>query len=502
MLLIEAGGSDRDVRIRAPGLYFALWRSKHDWNFSTEPQAGVDGRRMYWPRGKVLGGCSSLNASLYVRGHRDDYDGWRDAGNPGWGWDEVLPYFRRSQDQQRGASAHHGGGGPLRVEDQRMCAPVSVAFAEALARGAGVAKVDDFNRGDSEGAGLYQVTCRDGLRCSTAQAFLAPARKRPNLTVASGALALGLTFAGSRVDGVRYRIGTKELTATARREVLLCGGSIGSPQLLMLSGIGPAAHLKEHGIPVRLDRSGVGQNLQDHLMATVTYDVAGKGARRVSRLNLTGWMARYLAGRGGPFGNSPVEAGGFVKSVVDAPRPDLQFMFAPVPTDEPNTDEARGVPYGHRRMTMLPSLLYPRSRGELRLRSSDPAAAPAIEPRYFSAPEDLELLVRGVKLSREVAATGPLAPHIGAEVRPGPAATDDDAIRASIRRHVHTSVHPGGTCAMGTGADAVVDPSLRVHGIDGLRVIDGSIMPTIVGGNTNAPIIMIAERAADLIRAS
>ncbi len=500
VLLLEAGGSDRAMNVRAPGLYFALWRTARDWAFVTEPQAGVDGRRMFWPRGKVLGGSGSLNASLYVRGHRDDYDGWRDAGNPGWGWDDVLPLFKRSQRQRRGASAAHGADGPLDVDEQADLAPASRAFADALAKVCGVSLVDDFNGGDSTGAGLYQVTIRDRVRCSTSLAFLDPARARPNLTVVTGALVAGLVLEGKRATGVRYRVGKRDEIARADREVVLCGGAVGSPQQLLLSGIGPADHLRAVGVPVAVDLPGVGRNLQDHLFCTVTYDTPAGSTRALTRFSLVGSLTRYALARRGPLSRSPVESGGFVRTRPGLPCPDLQFHFAPYPTDEPNTDEKRATPFG-RRMTILPSLIYPRSRGEICLRSSDPAMAPVIEPRYFSDPADLELLVTGVKLAREIAATEPLASHRGTEIRPGAAATTDDAIRASIRRHVNTIFHPVGTCAMGSGADAVVDAQLRVRGVDGLRVVDASIMPTIVGGNTNAPTIMIAEKAADLIRA-
>ncbi len=462
--LIEAGGSEKTMNVRGPGLYFALWRTARDWAFTTEPQEHVDGRRMFWPRGKVIGGSGSLNASLYVRGHRSDSDGWRDAGTPGWGWDDVLPLFKRSQKQRRGASAAHGAAGPLDVDDQQGLAPASLAFAEALAAVCKVPAVTCFNGGDSTGAGHYQVTVRDRVRCSTALAFLEPARARPNLTVVTGALVTGLVLDGTRVTGVRYRAGKKDEIARAEREVILCGGAIGSPHILLLSGIGPAAQLRAADVKVAHDLPGVGQNLQDHLLTTVTYDTPGGSTLALTRISLMASLLRYAVAKGGPFARSPVEAGGFVHTRAGLRAPDLQFHFVPWPTDDPNTDEKHPPPYG-RRLSILPSLIYPESRGEIRLRSNDPAAAPVIEPRYFSESADLELLVTGVKLSREIAAAEPLARHCGAEVRPGPAATTDDAIRASIRRHVNTIFHPVGTCAMGTGADAVVDPELRVRGL-------------------------------------
>ena len=488
VLLLEAGGSERTLKIRAPGLYYKLWRSAHDWHFVTEPQAHVDGRRMYWPRGKVIGGSGSLNTLLYVRGHRGDYDGWRDAGNPGWGWDDVLPLFEKSVPV-------------LDVAHQPEVQQVSQAFAETLAKRCGVGLVDDFNRGDSEGAGLFQVTVRRGERCSSALAFLAPARSRPNLTVVSKALALGLVIDGSRVAGVRYRAGGVDETAAAGREVILCGGAIGSPHLLLRSGIGPAAQLREHGVTVELDLPGVGQNLQDHLLTFVSHDVKPGSARALTTLTGLGWLAQYLFGKRGPLSRSPVEAGGFVKIDPGAPRPDLQFHFAPYGGFEPNTDQPSPDPKGPQVM-ILPSLLYPKSVGEIRLASKDPMAAPVIDPRYLSDPADLALLLAGVKLGRELAATEPLAAHLVAERRPGKAAVSDDELCAVIRSNLNTIFHPVGTCKMGTGPDAVVGPDLRLRGVDGLRVADASIMPSIVGGNTNAPTIMIAEKAAELIRAA
>jgi choline dehydrogenase len=498
VLLIEAGGSDRSLWIRAPGLYFALWRGKYDWAFCTEPQQNVDNRRMFWPRGKVLGGSSSLNAVLYVRGHRDDYDGWRDLGNPGWGWDDVLPYFKRSQRHVRGPSDHHGAEGGLHVQDMRDVSPVSLAFAAALAARAGVPFVDDFNRGNSEGAGIYQVTCCENDRCSASVAFLRPALDRKNLEVVTNAHVTRLVTSTSRVTGVRYKVGKTEHSAEAR-EVVLSAGAIGSPQLLLLSGIGPAAHLKELGLPVVLDLPGVGQNLQDHLLTTVTYDLSEPATPMVSLGHLLGWIARFAVNKSGPLGHSLVESGGFVKTRPGLPRPDLQFHFVPYPTDEPNTDEKRNLTKG-RQFTILPSLIYPRSVGEIRLKSKDPLAAPAIDPNYLSAREDLELLIQGVRLSREIAATAPLSRYRGKELRPGAHATSDEQIAVDIRQHLSTIFHPVGTCKMGIDAMAVVDPELRVRGIEGLRVVDASIMPRIIGGNTNAPTIMIAEKAADLMR--
>jgi len=499
VLLVEAGGSDESLWIRAPGLYFALWRSKFDWAFSTEPQRHVDGRRMYWPRGKVLGGSSSLNASLYVRGHRDDYDHWRDLGNRGWGWDEVLPYFKRSEHHVRGASEHHGADGALCVQDMHGVNPVSLAFATALAARTGVPFVDDFNRGNSEGAGIYQIACRDRVRCNTSTAFLRPALARKNLEVVTNAHVTGLQTSSSRVTGVRYKVGNAERLAEAKREVVLSAGAIGSPHILLLSGIGPAQQLKEHGIPLLLDLAGVGQNLQDHLLTTVSYELTEPATPIVSLPNLLRWLAQFSLNKSGPLGRSPVESGGFVKTRPELRHPNLQFHFVPYPTDEPNTDEKRKLPNA-RAFTILPSLIYPKSTGEIRLKSSDPLAAPAIDPNYLSAREDLELLIEGVRLSREIADTAPLSRYRGRELRPGAVNTSDEQIAGDIRLRLSTIFHPVGTCKMGNDAMAVVDPELRVRGIEGLRVVDASIMPMIVGGNTNAPTIMIAEKAAEMMK--
>jgi choline dehydrogenase-like flavoprotein len=494
--LLEAGpASHRSFRVRAPGMYQLLWRSKLDWAFSTEPQPHCDDRRHFWPRGKVLGGTGSLNTLVYIRGHRANYDAWRALGNPGWGWDDVLPYFVRSEANQRGASAYHGADGPLPVADIEPSGAAR-AFVAALAARCNVRITDDFNTGDHEGAGHYQLTVRDGMRASTAVAFLDPARDRPNLTVITGALATSLVLDGDRVTGVRYRANRSEHTLLAR-EVVLAGGAIGSPHLLLLSGIGPGDELRAAGVAPRHELPGVGKHLEDHLLMAVVHEVPNAGVHALSRGRLAMWVAQHLLRRSGPLATSPVDAGGFVKLDPAAAIPDLQFHFVPWGVALP-TDDALAMRFG-RQASLLPSMIYPRSAGEVRLRSADPAAAPIIDPRYFSDPADLDVLVRGVKLSREIAAVAPLAQVLGKELLPGAEADTDDAIRAAIRRYCNTIFHPTGTCKMGTDALAVVDPELRVHGLRGLRIADASIMPRIIGGNTNAPVVMIAEKAADLM---
>ncbi len=499
VLLLEAGGRDGALFIRGPGLYYMLWRGKHDWAFHTEPQAGVNGRKMFWPRGKVLGGSSSLNAMIYIRGHRSNYDGWRAGGNPGWGYDDVLPYFKRSENWRGEASPYHGVGGPLDVRDAGPCARIAEAAVDATLERCGVARNDDFNGAEQEGAGHYQYTVRDGRRWSAADAFLHPAAARPNLEIVTGATAAGLVVTGGRVEGVRYVAGGKQHTATASKEVILAAGAIGSPHLLLLSGIGPADHLKAKGVPVVHDLPGVGGNLQDHLLTPVQFRALEGSARTYSVLGSLGWLGRYAFMGTGPLTQPPVHTGAFVRTRSGRPCPDLQLHILPWGGFTPNFDEKRNPDAGAW-LLFLPTLIYPESRGTVRLHSADPLAPPAIDPRYFSAKADLDLMVAGVKLAREIAAAKPLSRLRGDEVAPGPAARSDAELETDIRLRCNTIFHPVGTCKMGSDEQAVVDAELRVRGLAGLRVADGSIMPTVVGGNTHAPIVMIAEKAADVIR--
>jgi choline dehydrogenase-like flavoprotein len=485
--LIEAGGaSHRTFDVRAPGLYQKLWKTPLDWAFTTEPQAACAERKHLWPRGKLLGGTSCLNAVVYIRGNRANYDAWN---LPGWRYADVLPLFKRSEDNARGASEFHGAGGPLHVSDS-IPSGVARAFVAATAARCKVAADVDFNGADQEGAGHYQLTVRRGQRASTAVAFLDPVRDRPNLEVLTSSHALGLVLDGTRVTGVRLRDRVVE-----GKEIILAGGALGSPQLLLLSGIGPGDELRAVGVTPKHELPGVGKNLQDHLLAAVTYESAT--SRRLSIPNLLVWMARHRLGGGGPLGMSAVDAGAFVKSSPAAALPDVQFHFTPFGVKLP-TDAGPKPAFG-KFASLLPGLIYPRSHGEVRLHSADPMAPPAIDPRYFSDAADLEHLVAGVKLSREIAATAPLAGILGKEVFPGPDVTSDDALRDNIRATCNTIFHPVGTCKMGTDALAVVDPELRVRGLEGLRVADASVMPRIIGGNTNAPTIMIAEKCAELL---
>ena len=498
VLLLEAGGSDASLRVRTPGLVGLLWRNRFDWTFFTTPQEHLGGREMHWPRGKVLGGTSSINYMVYMRGHRDNYDAWRDEGNAGWGYDDVLPYFKRSEDNARGADAFHGAGGPLHVGDVE-CNPMSDLLVEAAKDALAVPGNRDFNGSAQEGVGRFQATIRDGVRCSTAVAFLAPARGRPNLAVETEALALGVEVEKGRATGVRYSRRGQTHVARAAREVIVSAGAIGSPHLLLLSGIGPADELRAAGVKVVADVAGVGKNLQDHLISGIGYRDKAGIAGNVSPLSLVGWLARYALTRRGPLASNVAESGGFVRTRPDLPRPDLQLHFLPVGSPQESFDDASFQPSG-RAFTVLPVLLYPKSRGEVRLASADPARAPAIDPAYFSDDDDLRVLVEGQRLAQRIARSKVLDHCRGELLAPGADSDDEATLRDLIRRRTNTLFHPVGTCRMGSDAASVVDAQLRVRGVDALRVADASIMPTIVGGNTNAPTIMIAEKAADLIR--
>jgi choline dehydrogenase len=499
VLLLEAGGSDDDLRVRAPGLAGTLWRNKFDWCFFTEPLTHADDRRMHWPRGRVLGGCSSINYMIYVRGHRANYDEWRALGNAGWGYDDVLPYFKRSEHNARGPSAFHGATGPLDVVDPEVTA-MGDRLVDAAVEALGARRNDDFNGAEQEGFGRFQQTIRDGVRCSTSLAFLTPARARPNLVVQTEALVRGVHVEKGRAVGVRYvRRGTPYLVR-AEREVILAAGAVGSPHLLLLSGIGPADELRAKGVDVVHDLPGVGKNLQDHLISCVSF-VDGSGAcGNVAPHNLALWLARWAATKKGPFAWSAAESGGFARTGADPAKPDLQFHFLPVGSAQPSFDREEFKPVG-RAFSILPTLLYPKSRGEIRLASSDPSAAPLIDARYLEDGADLRVLIEGVRMAQAMARTRALAASCKTANYPLAMREDEASIRGHVRSTCNTLFHPVGTCKMGRDAMAVVDASLRVRGVDGLRVVDASVMPTIVGGNTNAPTIMIAEMAADLIRA-
>jgi choline dehydrogenase-like flavoprotein len=503
--LLEAGGEGRDLAIRIPFGTVAMIGGRpklNNWAFRTEPQPQLNGRCGFQPRGKVLGGSSALNAMLYVRGHPSDYDRWAAEGCRGWGWGDVLPWFLKSEGNQRGPDALHGAEGPLQVRDQATPRALSRAFVDAAVE-AGIPRNDDFNGVEQEGAGLYQVTQfwrgpNAGQRCSSAAAYLHPAMHRPNLNVITGAQATRILFEGRRARGVAYSRGRRNFAVTAGREVVLAAGAFGSPQVLMLSGIGPAAELQRHGIEVRHAATGVGQNLQDHLDFVVatrsseTDSVAinlSSGARLLRE-----WVSWRKTGSGllaTPF----AEGGAFIRSRPEVAAPDLQLHFVIGLLE----DHARVLRWGHGYSCHV-CALRPESRGEVGLLNADPLSPPRIDPKYLSDPADVQLMIRGVRKMLAVLKAPSLARYRKREIYSLVEESDAEILQ-HIRARADTIYHPVGTCRMGGDADAVVDPELRVKGVDALRVVDASVMPRLIGGNTNAPTIMIAEKIAHQIRA-
>jgi len=497
--LLEAGPPDNSVLIHCPaGLAVLAQNGQANWAFDTVPQPGLNGRRGYQPRGKVLGGSSSVNAMVYIRGQRSDYDHWAAEGNAGWSFDEVLPYFKRAEHNERGADAWHGGGGPLNVMDLRSPNRFGPVFVEA-ARQAGYRLNADFNAAEQEGVGLYQVTHRNGERCSAAKAYLAPARVRPNLTVITGVHVTRIVTEGQRATGVEFIQSGHRQRLHAAREVLLCAGALQSPQVLMLSGIGPADELARHGIAQVHDLPGVGRHLHDH--PDVVQVVDAPHLKDLFGLSFAGVM-RVLQGifewrrqRSGMLTTNYAEAGGFIKSRPDEPTPDLQLHFVIGKL----VDHGRKTVFGHGYSCHV-CLLRPKSRGRVTLASADPLAAPLIDPNFLAERDDVDRLVRGFKLMRSILRQPALAGYTGRELDASARAQTDAQIEDFIRNFGDTIYHPVGTCRMGSGPLDVVDAQLRVRGLHGLRVVDASIMPRIVSGNTNAPTIMIAEKTADLIR--
>src|SRR3954449_8694107 len=494
VLLLEAGGSDDVLEVHVPAGCYKVWRTRRDWNYTTEPQPGLDGRALFWPRGKLLGGSSSINAMIYMRGAAADYDEWAElTGDESWSYEHVLPLFRRMDDNARGADRYHGVGGPLRVENLRSPHRWTRAVIQS-AVAAGYPRNDDFNGPTQEGVGQYQVTQKRGRRWSSADAYLHPAEQRPNLTVRTGALTTRVLVEGGRATGVEYRSGGRVHVARATREVVLSGGAVNTPQLLMLSGIGPAEHLRKVGVDVVHDLPGVGGGLQDHPLVPVVWNV--RSGKSLFRAESPSGYAKWFAARRGPLTSNLAEAGLFTRSNPDLAEPDLQFHFLPVKfwkqaEIDPDVDA----------FTAATVLVHVHSRGSVRLRSADPTWAPAIDAGYLTDERDLDALVTGMERARDIASVGPLAGVLAEEWSPGGAVRGREALRAKARETLESLYHPVGSCRMGTDVDAVVDPQLRVHGVDGLRVADASVMPTLVRGNTNAPTIMIAERASDLIRA-
>lgn len=497
VLLLEAGGTDRYLWIHVPVGYFkTMYNPLTDWMYKTEPCPGLGNRSLDWPRGKVLGGSSAINGLLYIRGHRSDFDHWRQLGCTGWSFEDVLPYFRRAEDQERGADELHGAGGPLGVSNMRIKREICDRFIDAAVE-VGVPRNDDFNGSEQDGVGYFQLTTRNGLRCSTAVGYLKPARRRSNLHVLTEAHTTQIVMDGKRAVGVGYvRYGRKHV-ATARREVIVSAGAIGSPQILMLSGIGPPEHLREHGIPVLAPLSGVGKNLQDHLQVRAVYKLNRPISLNNEVRNLLG-RARaaleFLFTRRGALSMGASQVCAFVRTRPGLIAPDVQFHVQPLSTGKLGEDlhDFPGV-------TFSTCQLRPESRGEILLRSPDPFDYPAIHPNYLATELDRQTQIDGLRFSRRIAAAKPLAEVIAEEYLPGVDVQSDDDMLEAVRRNSQTIYHPVGTCKMGWDPLAVVDDRLRVHGVAGLRVVDASIMPTLTSGNTNAPTIMIAEKASDLI---
>ena len=493
VLLLEAGGAGGAKEIRIPAAFSKLFKTGVDWNYATEPEPYLHERRLYWPRGKVVGGSSAINAMIYIRGNRADYDSWRELGNVGWGFAEVLPYFKKSENQERGASEFHGVGGPVNVADPRYVNPLTRAFL-AAAEEIGIARNSDFNGAEQDGAALYQVTQKNGARWSAADGYLQPARERSNLTVLTGAHATRVLMEGKRAVGVAFLRGGVAEEARADREVILAGGTVNSPQLLMLSGIGPASELKAAGISPMHDLPGVGKNLQDHPMVSVGYLCTQKIS--LDGAETLGNFLRWLVWKNGPLASNVAEAGLFLRTRVGLAVPDLQLLFGPA--------YYRGHGLVRRKEHCFgfgPTLITPESRGEISLRSTNPLDAPAIRANYLSTDADLRTMTAGVRLARRLAHAKSFDQFRGEELHPGAAMTSDAEIAEFLRNELETLYHPVGTCKMGVDGLAVVDAQLRVREIEGLRVVDASIMPRVPAGNTNAPVIMIAEKASEMIRA-
>ena len=497
VLLLEAGPRDVYPWLHIPiGYAKTMFNPRVNWCFYTEPEAGMHGRRIYWPRGKTLGGSSAINGLIAIRGQREDYDAWAAAGNHGWSYREVLPYFQRLEHAVVGDPAYHGRDGPV------WCSPIGRkhALIEAVIAGAaelGIPRNDDFNGAAQEGAGYYQLTTKRGWRCSTATAYLRPARRRGNLHVETRAQVTRVAFEGRRAMGVVYRQDGAEFAVSARREVLLCAGAVQTPQLLQLSGVGPRALLSELGIAAVQELPGVGENLQDHLQVRVIFECTRpittnddlKSPWRTLKMGLD-----YLLTRGGPMAVGINQGGIFARVDPAAATPDVQFHIATL-----SSDLAGSPPHRFSGFTLSVCQLRPESRGFVRIRSTDPLQPPAMQPNYLASAKDREVLVAGLKLARRLAGTEALAPWVKGEYRPGPTAQSDAELLEFARATGTTIFHPSGSCRMGRDALAVVDPALRVHGVAGLRVVDCSVLPTLTSGNTNLPVIMIAEKAAALI---
>ncbi len=497
--LLEAGGPGDSWVVNTPAAVVLMVPTPiHNWAFETVPQAGLGGRRGYQPRGRALGGSSAMNAMVYIRGHRSDYDRWAALGNPGWSYAEVLPYFKRAEHNETHDDEYHGRGGPLNVADLRTGNPFQEIFLTACEQ-AGLRRNPDFNGAEQEGVGAYQVTQKDGERCSAARAYVQPHLARPNLKVLTGARTRRVVLENRRATGVEVSLASGIQTVRAKREVIVSAGALQSPQLLMLSGIGEGARLQALGIPVAHDLPGVGRNLRDHVdyvfgWKSNSLDLVGTSVGGLLRLGRE--IGRYRRERRGMITSNYAEAGGFLKSAPGAAAPDVQLHFVVGMVD----DHARKWRFGHG-YSLHVCLLRPKSAGRVSLASADPLAAPLIDPNFYGEPQDLEAMVRAFKLARRVLEAPALAAMGTRDLFTAGVRSDED-IRATLRARSDTIYHPVGSCRMGADALAVVDAQLRVHGVGALRVVDASVMPDLIGGNTNAPTIMIAEKAADMIRAA
>jgi choline dehydrogenase len=495
--LLEAGPADRYPWIHIPiGYAKTMFHPAYNWGFYTDPDPGMNERRIYWPRGKVFGGCSSINGLIFIRGQRADYDAWASAGNVGWGWDDVLPYFRRAECNDLGPGPTRGTDGPLSASSIKARHPLTEGFIGA-AKELGVPHIQDFNTGDQEGVGYYQLTTRKGLRCSTAVAYLHPAKHRANLAIEAQAQAEKVLFEGARAVGVQYRQNGQSLTVNARREVILSAGALQSPQLLQLSGVGPADLLKKFNIPTVHALPGVGENLQDHLQIRLIYECTQpittnddlRSPLRKLRMGL-----QWLLTRGGPLAIGINQGGLFTRVLEQSDTPDIQYHFGTL-----SADSAGGSVHPFSGFTMSVCQLRPESRGYVRITSTDPLQPPSMQPNYLSTELDRKTVIAAVRYTRKLAQTGPLKRLIRREYRPGIEHQSDEQILEFCRQYGATIFHPSGTCKMGNDPQAVVDSRLRVHGVQGLRVVDCSIMPTLVSGNTNVPVVMIAEKASTMI---
>jgi choline dehydrogenase len=497
VLLLEAGGDDTNRWIHIPlGFGKTFADPSVNWCYETEPDAGAAGRKVFWPRGKVLGGSSSINGMVYIRGQAEDFDHWRQLGNTGWSFDDVLPYFKRAEHNVRGSDQYRGSGGPLAVSDVEKH-PIAEAFIKA-AMDLGFERNDDFNGARQDGVGYHQTTTRNGKRCSTAVGYLNPARGRGNLAIATNALSEKIVVDGKRAVAVQYRQNGGLKTARARREIILCGGAINSPQLLMLSGIGPAAHLAQHGIAVVQDMPGVGRNLQDHYSAPLK--MKASAPITVNDVMLSNFRKlkvgiQYYTMKTGPLAMISSPAALFAKTRPELATPDIKCSISPFSADRPQDGLHKWSGF-----TMIAYQLRPESRGEIKLKSANPSDPPAVYPNYLTADTDQRAIVEGLKLCRRLLAYPSLQRFIAEEFLPGPAVQSDAQLLDYARQRGGTVYHPTSTCKMGVDSLAVVDPELRVHGVAGLRVADASVMPTVISGNTNAATIMIGEKLADMVQ--